>query len=261
MSAAGELPGRVALVTGGARGIGRAIVACLQREGVSVALLDCDQPAGEVASFEMSRAVPTAPVQFIHADMGAADGFERVRAFMHDSYGRIDLLFHNAGLEIEQTLEETRVADWDRVLAVNLRGALLLTQALLPLFPAAGGAIVNISSIHARRAFPASLAYACSKAGLLALTRNLALELAERRIRVNAVSPGYIDTRMWDEYLQHVADPQAVAERTAALHPLGRRGMAEDVARAAVYLASDAASFVTGTELVVDGGLTIRAHP
>jgi NAD(P)-dependent dehydrogenase (short-subunit alcohol dehydrogenase family) len=145
-------------------------------------------------------------------------------------------------------------------MAVNLRGPFSLTQALLPLFPAEGGAIVNISSIHAKRAFPASIAYACSKAGLLALTRNLALELADRRIRVNAICPGYIDTRLWDEYLSHQPNPDEVAARTAALHPLGRRGVAEDVAAAAVYLVSDSASFVTGTELVVDGGLTIRAH-
>jgi NAD(P)-dependent dehydrogenase (short-subunit alcohol dehydrogenase family) len=128
------------------------------------------------------------------------------------------------------------------------------------LFPESGGAIVNISSIHSTHAFPESVAYTCSKAGLIALTRNLALELAKRRIRVNAICPGYIDTRLWDEYLRHSANPDEVAAQTTALHPVGRRGVPADIAEAALYLASDAASFVTGTQLVVDGGLTIRAH-
>lgn len=261
MKAAEKLRGRVALVTGGARGIGRAIGECLVREHVRVLLLDCDQQAGETTARELCTADMASTVQFIHSDLAAGDGFETVREFVAGAHGRLDLLFNNAGLEIEKPFEQTTVSEWDRVMAVNLRGPFLLTQALLPLFPPQGGAIVNISSIHARRAFPSSVAYACSKAGLLALTRNLALELADRHIRVNAICPGYIDTRMWDEYLRHLPNPDEVAERTTALHPLGRRGVAEDIAAAAVYLASDAASFITGTDLIVDGGLTIRAHP
>jgi NAD(P)-dependent dehydrogenase (short-subunit alcohol dehydrogenase family) len=96
---------------------------------------------------------------------------------------------------------------------------------------------------------------------MVALTRNLALELASRKIRVNCISPGYIDTRLWEEYLRNSADPNAVSEQTTALHPLGRRGMPSDISQAALFLASESADFVTGTDLVVDGGLTIRAHP
>ncbi len=255
-----KLRGRVALVTGGARGIGRAISEGLVRKDVRVCLLDCDQQAGEATARELSTDHVGSTVQFIRCDLAAGDGFETVREFVARAHGHLDLLFNNAGLEIEKPFELTTLSEWDRIMAVNLRGPFLLTQALLPLFPADGGAIVNISSIHASRAFPGSVAYACSKAGLLALTRNLALELADRRIRVNAICPGYIDTRMWDEYLSHLTNPDEVAERTRALHPLGRRGVAEDIAAAAVYLASDAASFITGTDLIVDGGLTIRAH-
>jgi NAD(P)-dependent dehydrogenase (short-subunit alcohol dehydrogenase family) len=131
----------------------------------------------------------------------------------------------------------------------------------VPLFPATGGAIVNISSIHADHAFPNAIPYACSKAGLVALTRNLALELASRQIRVNAICPGYIDTPMWDEWLRSSSDPEALANETEALHPLGRRGKPQDVASAVAYLAGPQSSWITGTCLVVDGGLTIRTHP
>ena len=173
----------------------------------------------------------------------------------------MDILVNNAGVELDKSLEQLTMADWDLVLNVNLRGAFLLTQAVVPLFAEAGGAIVNISSIHATHAFPDSIPYACSKAGMVALTRNLALELSSRRIRVNCLCPGYIDTRLWDGYLRKSPNPEALAEQTTALHPLGRRGVPSDVSEAALFLASDSSAFITGTDLVVDGGLTLRAHP
>jgi NAD(P)-dependent dehydrogenase (short-subunit alcohol dehydrogenase family) len=251
---------RVGLVTGGARGIGRAIGECLHREGAHVVLLDCDQDAGEAAAREIGATGPK-PVRFLRADLGATTGFDAVSDFIARTYGHLDMLFNNAGIEIGKSFEKTTAADWDRILGVNLRGAFLLTQAVLHLFPSSGGSIVNISSIHSTHAFPEAVAYACSKAGLIALTRNLALELSKRHIRVNAICPGYIDTRLWDEHLRHSPNPDEVAAQTTALHPVGRRGVPADIAEAALYLASDAASFVTGTQLVVDGGLTIRAHP
>jgi len=209
----------------------------------------------------MSAATGRNRVHFVQLDVGETSAFEAVSDFIAGTYGHLNMLFNNAGMEIDKSFEETTAADWDRILGVNLRRAFLLTQAVLDVFPESGGAFVNISSIHATHAFPGSIAYACSKAGMIALTRNLALELAKRHIRVNAICPGYIDTRLWEEYVRHSANPQEVAAQTTALHPIGRRGVPDDVAAAALYLASDAASFVTGTELVVDGGLTIRAHP
>ncbi len=252
---------QVALVTGGARGIGRGIAECLQNDGAHVVLLDCDQREGEEAACELSAAGARNPVHFVRMDLGAVSGFEAVAGFIGRTHGRLNLLFNNAGIEIGKRFEDTSAADWDRILGVNLRGAFLLTQAVLHLFPPSGGAIVNISSIHATHAFPESVAYACSKAGMVALTRNLALELAPRHIRVNAICPGYIDTRLWEAHLRGAANPGEVEARVTALHPVGRRGGPVDVAEAALYLASGAASFVNGTELVVDGGLTVRAHP
>ena len=178
-----------------------------------------------------------------------------------DSQPKIDILVNNAGIELDLPFEQVTPELFDRVIAINLRAPLLLTQALVSLFPPSGGAIVNISSIHAEHAFPNAIPYACSKAGIVALTRNLALELASRQIRVNAICPGYIDTPMWDEWLRSSSDPEEIARQTTALHPLGRRGQPQDVASAVAYLAGPQSAWITGTYLVVDGGLTIRTHP
>jgi NAD(P)-dependent dehydrogenase (short-subunit alcohol dehydrogenase family) len=208
----------------------------------------------------LTAARPDLPVVFLAADLLVADQIDAAARVIGTRFGRIDVLVNNAGIEVGRAFAATTTEDWDRVLGVNLRGAFMLTKAMLPLFSDRGGAIVNISSIHATHAFADSLAYACSKAGLLAFTRNLALELAARHIRVNAICPGYIDTRLWDDYLRHAADPAALDAATTALHPLGRRGRPDDVAEAVLFLATDASSFVTGTDLLVDGGLTMRAH-
>jgi len=255
------LAGRVALVSGGAQGIGRAIAKRLQAEGVQILLLDCDRETGEATAAELTSGLPSVPVKFAAADLLQPEQIVRAVETARRDHGHIDILVNNAGIEMEKSFADHTLADWDRILGINLRGAFLLTQAAFPLFPARGGAILNISSIHATHAFPGSIAYACSKAAMIALTRNLALELAPFRIRVNSICPGYIDTRLWDEYLKNSNNAEALAEQTTALHPLGRRGVPSDVAEAALFLLSDNASFITGSDLLVDGGLTVRVHP
>jgi len=256
----GKLAGRVGLITGGAQGIGRAIAERFQSEGAYVVLMDRDGATASETVRQLTEHRPSAPTIFLQADLSDPDQVHRAIDDLKNRYGRIDVLVNNAGIELDKPIGQISACEWDRILNVNLRGAFLLVQHALSLFPESGGTIVNISSIHATHAFPHSIPYACSKAGLLALTRNLALELAPRRIRVNAICPGYIDTRLWEEYLRHTPDPDAVASQTTALHPVGRRGLPADVAEAALFLASDGASFITGTNLVIDGGLTIRAH-
>jgi NAD(P)-dependent dehydrogenase (short-subunit alcohol dehydrogenase family) len=256
----GKLRGQVAVISGGAQGIGRAIADRFQREGARVMLLDCDASKAEQTARELSDCRPWAPVSFVRADIGDPTEIAQAMQLVDSRHARLNILVNNAGMELDKSLVQLSVCDWDQVMNVNLRGAFLLSQSALPLFPDTGGAIVNISSIHATHAFPNSIAYACSKAGLLALTRNLALEMAPHKIRVNAICPGYIDTRLWEEYLRQSLDPTALASQTTALHPLGRRGLPEDIEEAALFLVGEGASFITGTSLVVDGGLTIRAH-
>jgi NAD(P)-dependent dehydrogenase (short-subunit alcohol dehydrogenase family) len=218
-----DFAGRVAVVTGAARGIGRAIAENLGGRGAHLILVDRDAAGMASLSANLSAAA------CIEVDLSSAREVEELLLKVVRLTPKVDVLVNNAGIEKDLPLEEVTAQFFDQIMATNLRAPFLLSQGLVPLFSEVGGAIVNISSIHASHAFPHAIPYACSKAGLLALTRNLALELAGRKIRVNAVLPGYIDTAMWDQWLRTVSNPEE--------------------------------EWVTGTHLVVDGGLTIRAHP
>jgi NAD(P)-dependent dehydrogenase (short-subunit alcohol dehydrogenase family) len=259
--AANCLAGKTAMITGGAQGIGHAIVRALQQAGANVVIVDCDQARGEALVHELNGNDPDRPTRFIPANLESLEDIAAVGEQFAKTHHQLDVLVNNAGIEMDKPFEKITPADWNQIQAVNLMAPVFLTQKLLPFFPPTGGVIINMSSVHATHAFPNAVPYACSKAALIALTRNLALELAPRHIRVNAICPGYIDTRLWDTYVRNSPDPTLLAAQTTALHPLGRRGVPEDVARAAVFLATEASSFITGTHLVVDGGLTIRAHP
>ena len=255
-----EFAGQLAVVTGAAQGIGRAIAEDLHARGAHLVLVDRNAVKVEETAAAM-RFAGSPAVDVVIADLSDPAQIQTLALAVAAIEANVDVLVNNAAIELDLPFSQVTTDIFDRVLAVNLRAPLLVTQALVPLFPDRGGAIVNISSIHASHAFANSIPYACSKAGLVALTRNLALELADRKIRVNAVCPGYIDTPMWDEWLRTAEDPETLARETAALHPLGRRGLPQDVAEAVAYLAGPQSNWITGTHLVVDGGLTIRAHP
>jgi 3-oxoacyl-[acyl-carrier protein] reductase len=241
-----DFTGKVVLVTGGSRGIGRACAVAFGKAGATVVL---SYAGNEAAAAEaVSLAGPKArSVRFDVADTAAcAVAVDEVVK----TAGRIDVLVNNAGVAIDGLAVRMKDEDWDRILATNLKGAFALCRAAArPMMKQRSGAIVNLTSVVGEMGNVGQAAYAASKAGLIGLTKSLARELASRNIRVNAVSPGFIDTDMTAGL-----NAELKAKMTEAI-PLGRLGSADEVARAVLFLAGDAASYVTGEVLKVNGGM------
>jgi NAD(P)-dependent dehydrogenase (short-subunit alcohol dehydrogenase family) len=256
---AGRLAGEVALVTGGAQGIGEAIVAKLAREGARVAFLDRDRDRGETTARAFADAFPDAPPRFLPCDITVAGEVEAAVAAVLDEHGTIDVLVNNAGVGAYFDAAEMTEEQWDSVFAVDLKGVWLTTRYVLPAMRAAGsGSIVNVASIHARMTTEGMFPYAAAKTGVIGLTRSLALDEGPRGIRVNAVSPGYTRTQLVEEYFGHQPDPVAAERAVLEVHPLERIATTEDVANVVAFVASREAAFVTGAEIAVDGGLSAK---
>lgn len=238
---------KVALVTGAARGIGLATAKRFLAEGWRVALLDIE---GELLAETVRDLAAPDMTLAIHCDVSDADAVAAALEQVSRHFAQLDALVNNAGIAIFKPLMETTQADWDRVLAVNLTGPFLCTQAAAPLMREnGGGAIVNITSISALRASTLRTAYGTSKAGLAHLTKQFAVEFATLGIRVNAVAPGPVDTAM----AKAVHTPAIRADYHDTI-PLNRYGLEEELAEAIFFLCSDRASYITGQMLCVDGG-------
>jgi NAD(P)-dependent dehydrogenase (short-subunit alcohol dehydrogenase family) len=248
-----RLAGRLAIVTGAAAGIGKATARLFAEEGATVVALDRDGDGTRAVVAEIVRRGGTAIGR--QTDVSIAAEAEAAVALAVDTFGRIDVLVNNAGIEFKRPVEETTEEEWDRVLAVNLKSAFLMSKCVIPHMKAQRrGAIVNNSSVGSFIAAPNSSAYGASKAGMMALTRGMALELAPFNVRVNAVCPGVIDTPMNERNLMRAADPDAMRRSWFEVTPLGRLGRPEDVAYAVLFLACDESDFITGTPLIIDGG-------
>lgn len=246
---------RVAVVTGGASGIGRGCAFRLASDGYRVAVIDINAGGGREVVDRIED--DGGEAFFIESDIGEPDAFPDVVAAVGRRWGALHVLLNNAGLDYNEPLFEMSVAAWDRCLAVDLRSIAFSAKAAAEIMQASGGgSIINIASVMARYTFPDYSAYTASKAGVIGLTRTLALELGPLGIRVNAIAPGFIDTGAWDRVLATLDDPEEFAASVSALHALGRRGQPADIAGAVAFLAGDDAGFITGHTLVVDGGLT-----
>ncbi len=243
-----DLQGRIALVTGASQGIGRAVALELGRRGAVVALAARNEAKLAEAAAEIEAAGGQAAV--FAMDVANEDSIKAGANAVLDRFGKVEILVNNAGITRDGLMLRMKRADWDDVLGANLTGAFLLTQALLgPMLKNRWGRIVNLSSVVGRTGQAGQANYAASKAGLIGLTRSMAREFASRGITVNAVAPGYIETPM-----TAVLDEK---QRTAMLAqiPLGRAGTAEEIAQAVAFLVSDAAAYITGHVLDVNGGM------
>jgi len=245
-----DLGGQVAIVTGAARGLGRLIAETLAASGATVACVD------------VNAELLAQTAQGIRADGGAAEAFpcdvtdsERVNRVVKEvvqKWGRLDILVNNAGITRDTPVVRMKDDQWDAVLAINLRGTFLFTRAAArPMMKGRRGRIINMASVSGMMGNPGQANYSASKAGVIGLTRTVARELAGRKITVNAVAPGFIATEMTAALGEEILEE--VKKRT----PLGRLGEPRDVADTVLFLASDAAGFITGHVLTVDGGLTV----
>lgn len=246
-----SLTGKAALVTGGSRGIGRAIVIELAKAGADVAI---NYSGNESMAQEAAREVEALGRQsaVIQANVADSDSVAKMVKHVVDKFGRLDILINNAGIAKDNLLMRMKDEDWDAVLNVNLKGVFNCTKAVTrQMMKQRSGRIINISSVVGVLGNPGQANYAAAKAGIIGLTKSNARELAARGITVNAVAPGYIQTDMTAEL------PEEVRQEMSKQIPLGRMGLAEDVAKVVRFLASDDAGYMTGQTLHVDGGMAM----
>lgn len=246
------------IVTGGGRGIGFATAKRFAEEGASVVVGEIDAKLGEKAVGEL-RAAGHRRVAFAQADVGDPADAERLVASAAERFGGVDVLVNNAGIIRNEGFLETDIDSFDQVLRVNLRGVFLMTQAAARRMVAAGarGAVVNVCSVTAMVGMPDQVSYCASKAGVFQMTRSIGLALADKGIRVNAVGPGTVRTELSESALGYGGESAAM-KRVLARTPLGRLAEPEEIADAALFLASDDAAYLTGHTIFVDGGRLIQ---
>ena len=245
------LAGKVALVTGAARGIGQAIAKKLATEGCDVAL--CDLKAEWLTETVGMIEALGRKVKCFEVDVGNAEAVDTAVTGALKEFGKIDILVNNAGITKDTLMIRMSEQDWDAVLTVNLKGTFLFTKAVArPMMKQRTGAIVNVASIIGLIGNAGQCNYAASKAGVIALTKSAAKELAARNVRVNAVAPGFIETKMTE------ALPEEVRTKMLGAIPMGRMGQPEDVANVVLFLASDMSSYMTGQVLPICGGMVMQ---
>jgi NAD(P)-dependent dehydrogenase (short-subunit alcohol dehydrogenase family) len=253
-----RVKGKVALVTGAALGLGRACALLLAREGAKVVATDLKQDEGAALVQEIKASGGEAT--FVRHDVASSDDWKNAIETATRKYGGLDIVVNNAGVALTASIEDTTLEQWRWLMSINLDGVFLGTQLAIAVMKDKGGSIINLSSIEGLIGDPNLAAYNASKGAVRLLTKSCALHCAKSGycIRVNSVHPGYIWTPMVEAFLAAQADPAAAKMAVEAMHPVGHLGEPNDIAYGVLYLASDESKFVTGAELVIDGGYTAQ---
>lgn len=254
-----RLSGKVAIITGGGRGIGEATARAFAREGAQVVIADRDARAGEEVARDLSMRGYAAIA--IETDVTDAPSVRAMASAVRARHGRIDILVANAGINVFSEPLEMSEEEWRRCFSVDLDGVWNSARAVLPAMIEQGaGSIIALGSVHSFTIIPGCFPYPVAKHAVVGLVRALAVEYARRGVRVNAIAPGYVETQLVIDHWATFPDPQAERQRACDLHPPGRIGRPDEVAMTAVFLGSDEAPFVNGATIVIDGGRSLLYH-
>ena len=256
MSTSGKLAGKVAIVTGAAAGIGRASCLLFAQQGAKVAAVDCDADANASLAEEIRSAGGS--VEAFTADVASTSDVDRVVQQTLSNWQRVDILFNNAGIVPGKKVHTLTEEEWDRAFAINVKSMYLFSRAVIPSFlQQGGGVILNMSSTTALRVAPDRALYTATKGAVLSLTKSMAVDYAADNIRVNCLCPGTTDTPSLRARLSAAGNSDEMTKKFIARQPLRRLGTSEEMAKAALYLVCDDASFVTGSAFQIDGGMSL----
>ncbi len=253
----GRLAGKVSIVTGAGRGIGKAIARKLAVEGAAVVIAEVDAEPGQQAAAELTA--DGYRVLFVQTDITREASVQSAVQQTVAAFGKLDILVNNAGKDFNFDATTMTEADWNTAMDVDLKGVWLCCKHAIPrILEQGGGSIVNIASVHARATSPNYFPYGAAKAAVVGLTRSLALDFSPKGIRVNAICPGWVMSDAIAAWIKSQPDPQATEDHIVSLQPVRRIGLPEEIANFVAFVASDEASYITGAELVIDGGLTAQ---
>ncbi len=254
-----KLERRIAVITGAGSGIGRAVAQSMSAEGARVVIVDIDGEKAEAVAAGIRA--QSGDAHAFASDVADPASVGLLRDFVNKALGPLEILVNNAAIQVNKRIEDTTPEEWNRQMAVNVGGVFLCCRVFMPDLRQTRGVILNMSSVNGFFVEPSCAGYCATKGAILAFTKAIAIDHGREGVRVHAICPGYINAGLAEGYFESQADPAKARAEAGTLHALGRIGQPEEVARAAVFLASDDASFMTGSALIVDGGFSAGLPP